>query len=182
MSDTHAPDRKPEAKGAAAAAAPKAKTHAEIVYTPLDPGDPHETEFAGIKFRANTAVQVPLARTVNQLQRKEHYTTEGDLRSRSIEVKTPVAEALRLNPHFRVDGEQAVRDRPHSKVPDSPEGYRGYAIAWIALSKGAKEMKMRWEMEKPLRHACGVDKADIEYIMPLFESKFDELAAQAEAA
>jgi hypothetical protein len=180
VSETQQAERKAQPKAPPSMLEPK--THAEVVYTPLDPGDPHETEFAGIKFRANVAVQVPLARTVNQLQRKEHYTTEGDLRSRSIEVKTPIVEALRNNPHFRIDGEQAVRDRPHSKVPDSPEGYRGYAIAWIALSKGAKEMKMRWEMEKPLRHACGVDKTDIEYIMPLFESKFDELAAQAQAA
>lgn len=160
-------------------AAPRNKTHAEIVYTPLDPGDPHETEFAGLKFRANVPVQVPLTRTVDSLVKKEYQTPEGEQRSRHVNVRVPVTEILKGNPFFRIDGEQPVRDRPHTKIPDSPEAYRGYAITWIAGSIDAKSMKMRWEMEKPLRSSCGVDKADIDYIMPLFEMRYDELAAAA---
>ena len=180
MSEVQQTERKPQAKALPLSA--DAKTHAEVVYTPLDPGDPIETIFAGLKFRANVAVQVPLTRMVDSLLRKESQTMDGELRSRAIETKVPVVERLKTNPYFKVDGEQCIRDRPHAKVPDSPEGYRGYAISWIRLSTDARSMRDRWEMEKQLRVSCGCDKRDIDYIMPLFEMRYDELKAAADAA
>lgn len=162
------PTEKPKPQGRA-----NEKTHAEVKYIPLDPGDPNETTFAGIKFRANVAGEVPRNHLVQSLQREEITTADG-IRTRSVERKIPALDLLKKNPHFEVDGERARRQAPHARVPDSADEYRGYCIAWIAESTGARAMDTRWDAEKGLRDRCGCDKADIDYLRPFFENRRSE--------
>jgi hypothetical protein len=159
------------------------KDTAEVVYTPLDPGDGHETTFAGIRFKANVATAVPLSLTYPVTVREEVKAPDGMVHTRGVERRRSAVEALRDNPHFKVDGKQAPRpDDLKARVPDTPEQWRAYAIGWINVSTNAKAMDTRWDGEATLRERCGCSGDDIRYVRPFFDARRAECADIGRAA
>lgn len=136
-----------------------------------------ETQEQQIRFRANEPVQVPYSIKIKQLLSEAFETKDGTPARRTREVNVPLVEVLRKNPAFEVDGVQAERKRPLSKIPETADEYRNYAIAWIVTSMSAKAMQMRWESEGGLRERCGVTGGDLSHILPLYENRKAECAA-----
>ncbi len=153
---------------------------AEITYIPQD-GDKPITKVGGVTFHANVPVQVGPAVKVMQLHVVPH--TVGDRSgTRTIEVGVPLAEVLRGNPSFKIDGIQAERKRGTDRLPQSPEEYRGYATAWIAASTDLASVHTRWKVEEGLRQACGVDQNDVAYLKPFLDYKLALLGGSSAAA
>ena len=154
-----------------------------VIYRPQDGDNPitwinyGESEDATIRFRANEPVTVPYSLRINQLHTEQKETKDGTIARVTKEVKVPLVEVLRKNPAFEVDGVQAERKRPLSRIPDTADEYRNYAIAWIVASMSAKAMTLRWESEQGLRERCGVTGADLAHILPLYENRKAECAA-----
>jgi len=155
--------------------APQRKT-ATIIYRRLEDTDPREQTFADIKFRADEPVEVPHSVTVQQLISEKYETSEGETRRRSREKLVSLADVLKGNPWFEVDGIQIERKLPHAKLPDDADGYRGYAINWISTSMSADSMDKRWAGEEGLRRRCGVSATELAYLRPFFESRRFECA------
>lgn len=101
---------------------------------------------------------------------------DGTIQTRHVEKRVPMAELARNNPHFMVNGKQADKPAPKKiRLPESPDEYRGYALRWIADSTELSAMQVRWDAEQALRDRCGVNDADVAYIMPFFEAKREGL-------
>jgi hypothetical protein len=152
----------------------------EITYIPQE-GDKPITKIGGITFHANVPVQVLHTVTVDQLHTVPHVI--GDHAGhRSVEKKVPLAEVLRGNPGFRVDGVQAPRKTATDRLPETPEQYRGYAMTWMADSTDLKSFNVRWDAEEALRAACGVDHSDAAYLKPFRDYKRGLLGGASAAA
>ena len=149
---------------------------ARVTYIPIDPNDPPYQEFGGIRFLANTPVEVPYAKTIEQLISEKYEAESGEMRRRTREVKTPVPVALKGNPWFEIDGERTERQKPLTRLPETADGYRNYCISWIATSMSADSMDKRWIGEEGLRQRCGVSPAEISYLRPFFEARRMECA------
>lgn len=156
----------------------KAKDYAEITYIP-DNGDPVRTTFAGIEFKAYVPVKVALVHAITVGLRKEVTMPDGSIQSRNVDTRISVAELLKGNRFFSVDGVQAAKKSASARVPTDPDMYRGYAISWIAASTNASSMDARWDGEAALRERCGCDDKDIAYLRPFFEARHDECDASA---
>lgn len=70
------------------------KTHAVVVYSPLDAGDPHTTTTHGITFKANVPQRIAL---------DHHIPVEG------AKERINVVDTLRGNAWFSVDGKSHKR-------------------------------------------------------------------------
>jgi hypothetical protein len=138
-----------------AARADREKTPS-ITYTPIHPGDPADTLWNRHRFRAN----IPVA----------PQDVKGGLSA--IEM----VELAKSNPWFAVEGEEQARATPI--VPETPEQYRSYAVAWIRLSTSTKEMSSRWRSEDDMRVQCGVGDDDIEYIQGIYRPRLAILKEQ----
>ena len=167
-----APAIESDAIAQAEAAQAKIKTY-KVVYIP-DQFDPVETTVAGVRFRANVPIPLSRAQTTMVLLTEKFETKDGTVQSRAVEKRVPVVELLRRNPFFEIDGVRHERVRPNSKLPDTPEGYRGYAISWISQAKNGSGIRTRWDAEEAFRTRCGVESDDIAYIMPFLEMKIQE--------
>jgi hypothetical protein len=146
-----------------------------FIYRPQEEGDRLEIEMAGIRFKANTPVEVADNVTITQLLREERETPDG-MRSRAIERKVPLWQVVAGNPWFEVDGKQPQRTQANTRLPDGPDAYRNYAIQWIAASMSARAMDLRWVSEEGLRQRCGLTNEDRNYIMPFFQARHQECA------
>jgi hypothetical protein len=144
-----------------------------FIYRPIEEGDRLEIEMAGIKFRANVPVEVSDGVTILQLLREERDTPDG-IRTRAVERKVPLYQVVTGNPWFEVDGVRPQRSVPGTKVPDTADEYRGYAITWIFQSTSAAAMDLRWAGEEGLRQRCGVNVSDRNYLMPFFQARHKE--------
>jgi hypothetical protein len=149
----------------------------EITYHPGE-GDPVRTEWNGLKFAAHIptrvskkhTVLVPLPVTVNM--------PDGTVQTRHVESRVPMVELAKKNPTFVVNGQQAEKPAPgKTRVPESPDEYRGYALKWIAASTEKSAMDVRWDAEAALRDRCGVNDGDIAYLRPFFEAKYEMMAS-----
>lgn len=156
--------------------APRPSDVCEVIYIPLEPGDPYETRAFGIKFRANVPVHISNKQTTAVLLKEAVETKDGTFQTRAVEKRASVIEMLKGNPYFKVDGVQAQKATPSTRAPDSPDAYRGYAIDWISRSRSAKGMETRWEGEEGLRERCGVAADDVAYLMPFYEAKREDCA------
>lgn len=120
-----------------------------ITYTPLHPGDPADTLWNRHRFRANVPVKV--------------QDVTGGL------TAVQMVEAARGNPWFAVEGEEQAKTTP--VIPETPEQYRSFAIAWIRTAVESKEMARRWRSEDDLRVQCGCGDDDVEYIQTIYKSR-----------
>lgn len=127
-----------------------------ITYIPLHPGDPADTLWNRHRFRANVAV-VP-------------QDVKGGLSAEEM------VEAARGNPWFAVEGEEQAKATP--VIPETPEQYRSFAVAWIRLATDSKEMARRWRSEDDLRVQCGCGDDDVEYIQTIYRSRHALLKEQ----
>ena len=152
------------------------KKSAMITYIPLDHGDPVENVFGGIRFKANVPVEVPRTHTILQLIVEKIETKDGELRTHGVERQIPLIEVLRGNSSFEIDGVRPERIKPHARVPEDADQYRGYCINWIFASTSADSMDKRWIGEEGLRRRCGVSPSDIDQLRPFFESRRMECA------
>src|SRR5437899_475089 len=138
----------------------------EITYIPGE-GDPAKTTWNGVTFHANKPVKVSRRHTVLVPMRQEFSAPDGSIISRAIEKRIPMVELAKGNPFFSVNGkEPAKRIEGKARVPDTPETYRGYAMAWIAEATSDRSIDARWAAEAGLREKCGVNDADIAWLMP----------------
>lgn len=154
------------------------KATVEIIYMPEE-GDPLRVKWGGLEFVAHKATVVSTAHAIPQLLRKDILMPDGSVQSRSFESRMTLVELARKNPSFAVDGERATRKLGTAKAPSDPDGYRGYAIYWIAASTDGKAMDARWAAEEPLREKCGCADKDIAYLRPFFEARHDMVKGDA---
>lgn len=154
----------------------------EVTYTPLENGDPIETEFGGIEFRAHKPVDVPLTATILTMVRQETLNAEGLPRATAVEKRVPVVEILKGNPYFTVAGEQAAKRKPgRPAVPKTPMEYRSHAQAWFATAESHDELAHKWDSEAALREKIGVhdDGDDVKYLRPFFDARYHDLKKAA---
>lgn len=154
---------------------PKKKS-ATIIYRRQDDSDPRETTMMGIKFKADEPVEVPYSKTVLQTIVEKRETKDGDIRTVGVEKHVPVPLALKGNAWFEIDGVKTERVKPHARMPEDADAYRGYAINWISVSMSADSMDKRWVGEEGLRQRCGCSQTDINYLRPFFEARRMECA------
>ncbi len=152
-----------------------AKKVAMITYVPLEYGDPPENVFAGIRFKANVPTEVPYSHTIEQLLVEQFDTPDG-VRSKALPKRVPVPVVLAGNPYFDIDGVRPEKVKPHARIPEDADAYRGYCINWISVSMSADSMDKRWIGEEGLRQRCGCSPADINYLRPFFEARHLECA------
>ena len=119
--------------------------------------------------------EVPYSHTIEQLL-VEHFDTPDGVRSKAIPKRVPVPVVLAGNPYFDIDGVRPEKVKPHARVPEDADGYRGYCINWISVSMSADSMDKRWVGEEGLRQRCGCSPADINYLRPFFEARRVECA------
>jgi hypothetical protein len=169
------------AKSAAAAAATQApadeeaRDYDDITYFPGE-GDPVRTSWNGLTFVAHIPTKVSKKHTVLAPMPVEVTMPDGTVQTRHVEKRIPMAELAKNNPTFMVNGKQADRPQPkRTRLPESPDEYRGYALRWIADSTELSAMQVRWDAEQALRDRCGVNDSDVAYIMPFYEAKRDGL-------
>lgn len=161
---------------------PPSKMTDTITYIPLANGDPLKTEFAGIKFEANVPVEVARSKTVLQSIRQEMTRNDGTIVTQCVDTRVPVAEALRGNVCFSINGKPPHRRRAQlERMPTDADGYRGYALTWIAKAldtfKGHPQaMKARWDSEQSLREECGVTDSELQHILPFYDATYSQLS------
>lgn len=151
-----------------------------VVYRPDHDQPPEIMMFAtetkpGISFKANDPVEIPYSRTTQQLL-VEKFETSNGIRSRAMERLIPIIDVLRGNPSFEVDGERPERIKPHARLPQTSDEYRGFCINWISVSMSADWMDKRWVGEEGLRQRCGCAPSDIAYLRPFFDARRVECA------
>jgi hypothetical protein len=147
-----------------------------ICYEPEDGGDP-STIMGGMKFRANIPVEVERTRTVLQLLVEKRELKDGTIVTQGVEKRIPLAEVLRGNRFFRVDGVKITVKAGVERVPDDPGTYRGYCQNWMRMAISAKELADRWSAEAVLRDKCGLAEQDLAYLMPFYEARHEMLSA-----
>lgn len=121
-----------------------------ITYIPIHPGDPHETLWNKHRFRSNIPV------------------TPKDVKEGLSAAQ--MIEAAKGNPWFQVAGYDKAEAIP--ETPESPEQYRGYAVAWIRLANSAKELSARWRNEAELREECGCGDDDNDYLLTIYNPRY----------
>ncbi len=154
------------------------KTTAEVTYIP-DDGDPNKVTWAGMEFRANVPVSVPLNKTISIPMRKEHYLADGTLQSRGVETKVSIVDLAKGNPSFSVDGNRSERKVASARLPADADQYRGYALRWIRESTSLAQLNERWAGEEELRSRCGCEKKDENYLMPFFTARQEQVKEAA---
>jgi hypothetical protein len=156
---------------------------AKVTYTPRENGDPIETSFGGIKFRAGEPVEIPATATVLQMERIETRNAEGLPRGNAVEKKVPLIDVLKTNPYFVVEGHdqaaKAKRGRP--SLPKTPEEYRSHAQALFSSAETHVELEQRWAEEAELRAKIGMadDGDEIRFLTPFYEARHHELKKAA---
>lgn len=148
---------------------------ATVIYRRQDDTDPKEMIFGGMKFKADEPVEVPYSKTILQLLAEKRETADG-VRSHTLEKQVPLPIVMKGNPWFEVDGVRTERVRPHARLPEDADSYRGYCINWISVSMSADSMDKRWVGEEGLRQRCGCSAQDIGYLRPFFEARREECA------
>lgn len=124
----------------------------------------------GRKFPANVPVELTDRDTVLQM-----FTEKlPDGHTRGVERHVPIAEACRGNPSFEVVGATRARPGPKPK-PKTADEYRAHALAWLATTEDADDLRERWQSEEQMREACGVSDADLKLMEPQFTAKYHQL-------
>jgi hypothetical protein len=118
-------------------------------YTPRVDGDPAVTIFRGIRFRANVPVDVP----------------------------DTVADVLKTNPWFAVNGKKPV-DMAASGRPKTDIEYRRWFSVWITKVRSSEELIARWKAEEELRGECGVGTDDLDFMAPIYNATLETLQKQ----
>lgn len=169
------PKQKPEGEGLVEALQDNPKFEVskvyEVTYIPGE-GDPAKTEMNGIKFLAHVPVKLSRSVTVLVPLRREHQQPDGTIVTRSIETRIPMGEHLKANIRFSVDGALPPKQTTATeREPTTPEGYVGYARAWINRATSLSGMEERWEFEQYLRDKCGVQNKEIDELRSGFDGK-----------
>jgi hypothetical protein len=148
----------------------------QVIYRPksyLDgSSDPAVNVAYGRKWHANIPQELTERDTVLQLLVEPDPLVTG--KTRGVERHVPIFEACRGNPSFEIVG--AEKRKPGRKTaPKTADEYRLHALAWLATTEDADDLKERWQSEAELREACGVSDADLELIEPQFTAKYHQL-------
>jgi hypothetical protein len=151
----------------------------KVTYVPHEPTDPAVIMWNGVKFTANTPVDLDPIKHAITVPLPEKTIVEGQVRTIHHDRRVPMAEIAKGNPGFVVEGaEPAVARKPgRPRTPKTAEDYRGYAQAWFAAAESAEDMQERWEQENELREKCGCGEDDVEYLNAFYQAKHKELMA-----
>jgi hypothetical protein len=107
---------------AAAPAARKPSTVA-VTYRPLNPFDPNEVRWNGIKFLANVPVQLDPHNPAHKIKTHlatEHEGPEGETRLKHREALVSMIELAKLNPSFEVEGFPRAKMKKSKRVVPPP--------------------------------------------------------------
>jgi len=134
-----------------------------ITYIP-EPGMPnvHEQYGVPVKFPANVPVKVKRSITVQQLHKVETTMNDGTIVTRSVEKRVPLAEVLKGNHSFSINGAPPPKKvAAFRNLPTTPDAYRGHAIAWVAKVEDLSTLDALWAAEQELRDSVGFTDADM---------------------
>ena len=155
----------------------------KVTYSPPnEPGFPAVNLWNGVEFPANVPVELDPVKHSYSVIEVEKWVDEatGLIRSRGVERRKSMIEIAKGHPHFVVEGEALLPQRPQRgrpRLPKTSEEYRSHAMSWISSAEHMDDLE-RWNEEEDLRARCGCGDEDIGYLKPFFDAKHHELSKQ----
>jgi hypothetical protein len=153
----------------------------KITYRPR-PGNPAETIWAGYRFLANVATEIPNNAGYPVTESVRQNLADGTYVLVTRERFVTLLEKARDNPEFQVEGEpRAEVQQVHPEQMTTPAQYRAYAEQWFMGEDDLAQFQERWDDEEALREQCGVTRDDLRALEPVFKLRIDAIKQMLKA-